>query len=707
MLEPDMAHNILSGSHTSLSNLIDPRLLHEVAQKQETGTRHLLCTRGSNMFDPTAGRLRFFGPTANIHVHAKSSCPLAPQERTDQVRRAEHLITSLRPATHDHLMRCFWDYYNSWQQVVDEAAFEVGRATQDPRFYSLFLHLVILAVGYRFADWERDDVKRMLFGNRESTLHREAKSLMEIELERPGGIPSVQALLMLADLECGVGRDATGWMYAGMANRLAFDIGLHITPDQANFSELEQQTRRQTRRQAITACVMFDRKWALLLGRPTQVKIHDIGADVLPQVPADPLPETIIGTIPSNASINRQIFELLELAGRVADFQNSIFGAAHIFATKAVEDRAYLYFVGLERLFHGWYRRLPENLTWKPANIKTAPLGFFMLHQQFHVCMILLHRPWAKYGPMPGDGTTAARYPSPQSPGQEDGAGGFPSWMSPLSPHDSRTSMSRSMCTQHAIRVARIFWHNRQRFDGRRIGITAIQHAGTAALALLAALAHKSAELDQQSTLRYLQVLSTAIYDMSHLYQPAARMYQLLKAMLVDIRAEMVKSGGLQVSSFGGQYPGSAGPPSRSNSWSPANGVTLANIHPEDDRLAKRRRLSSLSSMDLTSFSPSLFSSSHQTLATPSESPHQDVNADSTPGEANTFNLDFFHATFVDFINQGGDGPGSQNWGAEPDPVMGPRQEVAGEVDTVTTKPPPAPMTPVTLDELVQSVEVV
>lgn len=215
MLEPELAHNILSGSQTSLSTLIDPRLLHEVAQKQETGTRHLLCTRGSSIFDPTAGRLRFFGPTANIHVHAKSSCPLAPQERTDQVRHAEHLIASLRPATHDHLMRCFWDYYNSWQQVVDEAAFEVGRATQDPRFYSLFLHLTILAVGYRFADWERDDVKRMLFGNRESTLHREAKSLMEMELERPGGIPSVQALLMLADLECGVGRDTTGWMYAG------------------------------------------------------------------------------------------------------------------------------------------------------------------------------------------------------------------------------------------------------------------------------------------------------------------------------------------------------------------------------------------------------------------------------------------------------------------------------------------------------------
>ena len=59
----------------------------------------------------------------------------------------------------------------------------------------------------------------------ESTLHREAKYMLDHELERPGGIPSVVALLLLGDLECGVGRDNLGWMYGGMAVRLAFDIG--------------------------------------------------------------------------------------------------------------------------------------------------------------------------------------------------------------------------------------------------------------------------------------------------------------------------------------------------------------------------------------------------------------------------------------------------------------------------------------------------
>ncbi len=216
MGESEQPRSLAANSFTNFTRLIDPLLLQDVEPpKKEAGTRHLLCTRGTYLYDQAAGRPRFFGPTANSHVFAKPIPGLIPQERTEQAQRTEILIGSLRPATYDHLMRCFWDYYNSWQQVVDEAAFEAGRASQDSRFYSVFLHVAMLGVGYRFADWEREDVKRLSLDNRESTLHTEAKAMLQGELERPGGIPSVQALLLLADLECGIGRDTTGWMYSG------------------------------------------------------------------------------------------------------------------------------------------------------------------------------------------------------------------------------------------------------------------------------------------------------------------------------------------------------------------------------------------------------------------------------------------------------------------------------------------------------------
>jgi hypothetical protein len=74
-------------------------------------------------------------------------------------------------------------------------------------------------MGYRFADCSRPDMQRITVAPRESWLHREAKYMLDFELERPGGITSVVALLILGDLECGVGRDNLGWLYAGMAVR--------------------------------------------------------------------------------------------------------------------------------------------------------------------------------------------------------------------------------------------------------------------------------------------------------------------------------------------------------------------------------------------------------------------------------------------------------------------------------------------------------
>lgn len=186
--------------------------------KQEDIVHRLLSTKGNLSFDQLSGRLRFFGPTANSHVYAESSDQFDSREPPEQVRRAERIIRSLSTSTYDYLMGHFWEYYNSVIPVIDRDAFEADRESQNPKYYSSFLHIAILAMGYRGCDTDRDDMKRISLGNRESTLHREAKYMLDIELERPGGIPSVQALLLLGDLECGVGRDNTGWMYSGMSH---------------------------------------------------------------------------------------------------------------------------------------------------------------------------------------------------------------------------------------------------------------------------------------------------------------------------------------------------------------------------------------------------------------------------------------------------------------------------------------------------------
>jgi hypothetical protein len=214
---PDGSTDGDSGYQNDVSNGINET--HPPARiqssKREGLVHMLLSTRGHLSFDQLSGRLRFFGPASNFHIYADNNAAVELRETPEQVRRTERIIRSLSIDTHDYLMNSFWENYNSVLQIVHKGAFEEDMHNSNNKYYSGFLHISILAMGYRFADLEREDMKKITVGNRECTLHREAKYMLDMELERPGGIPSVQAFLLLGDLECGVGRDNTGWMYAG------------------------------------------------------------------------------------------------------------------------------------------------------------------------------------------------------------------------------------------------------------------------------------------------------------------------------------------------------------------------------------------------------------------------------------------------------------------------------------------------------------
>jgi hypothetical protein len=208
---PDSTGSLRTRASTEGSS---PRRIHD--SKNESIVDKFLSTRGHMTFDQLSGCLRFFGPTTNYHIYAAHENAFVDVQSHKQTRRTEKIIQSLTPATHDYLMNLFWDYYNTTLHVVHKEAFNTDRENMGTKYYSGFLHICMLAIGYRFADTTREDMAKITVGQRESFLHREAKYMLDVELERPGGLPSVQAFLLLGDLECGVGRDNTGWMFAGM-----------------------------------------------------------------------------------------------------------------------------------------------------------------------------------------------------------------------------------------------------------------------------------------------------------------------------------------------------------------------------------------------------------------------------------------------------------------------------------------------------------
>jgi hypothetical protein len=199
------------------------------------------------------------------------------------------------------------------------------------------------------------------------------------------------------------------------------------------------------------ACVVYDKYWALFLGRPTSMKSSDLEIYHLAKQ------FERLGTIKpagEQRALQTRIYEalldLMELAGKITENMDS----RSISDSSVIDRDAYLRMASLDREFGSWYARLPEALRWTPENIRTAPLAFFMLHQQYHAALILLHRPFAMY--------------EDPNIGDEDTNNNTDNHFSAL---------SRAVCTKQAIRVAKIFWHHRQRFDPKQIPITGLQHA--------------------------------------------------------------------------------------------------------------------------------------------------------------------------------------------------------------------------------------
>jgi hypothetical protein len=56
------------------------------------------------------------------------------------------------------------------------------------RYYSDFLNICILAIGYRYANRTRRGIQTLVNRNNESILHNEAKKFVEFELQTPSGI---------------------------------------------------------------------------------------------------------------------------------------------------------------------------------------------------------------------------------------------------------------------------------------------------------------------------------------------------------------------------------------------------------------------------------------------------------------------------------------------------------------------------------------
>lgn len=93
--------------------------------------------------------------------------------------------------------------------------------------------------------------------------------------EMESSLQKVQALFMLTLRDVAQGTTSRGWMFSGMATRMAFDLQLH-QPSKVFKSPRVNPILQQEQRRTIWCCYVLDKSMSLFLGRPAMIKFNDI-----------------------------------------------------------------------------------------------------------------------------------------------------------------------------------------------------------------------------------------------------------------------------------------------------------------------------------------------------------------------------------------------------------------------------------------------
>lgn len=92
-------------------------------------------------------------------------------------------------------------------------------------------------------------------------------------------VATVQALVIMSAIEAAYMRDARGWLYSGMALRLAVDLGLQLkSDDYVRSGDLSVQ-EATTRKVAFWGTYFLDLGWSYYVGRLT-MHIDDDGITI-------------------------------------------------------------------------------------------------------------------------------------------------------------------------------------------------------------------------------------------------------------------------------------------------------------------------------------------------------------------------------------------------------------------------------------------
>jgi Fungal specific transcription factor domain len=245
----------------------------------------------------------------------------------------------------------------------------------------------------------------------------EARYGLAIDMLKQSSIPTIQALLQQSAREVVLGNASQAWTFAGVAFRMALDLGIHLPSDklQSFFKSLTPEDI-EIRKRLFWSCYTWDKILSLYLGRMpgfTHPATHDISLTFMDDYSDTDLWVPYYGETPKPDHSNAPSYppcpgyviscfrQLCKLCVILNDLMQSIYSPEAAARREEDEDSAESKaaneepFIRISRGLRDWLLSLPSHLRIRPDQMPqlAPPVHIVSLNLLYHTTVILLHRP--------------------------------------------------------------------------------------------------------------------------------------------------------------------------------------------------------------------------------------------------------------------------------------------------------------------------
>ncbi|KAG0371366.1 Transcriptional activator of fatty acid utilization [Gamsiella multidivaricata] len=245
--------------------------------------------------------------------------------------------------------------------------------------------ILILNAIFCNACWYSDDP---LIKQDSTKYFNRAKIILD-ETYHVSRVSTVQALLLMSHHQYAVGNYSGGWLYTGMATRIAHDIGLHRQDVQINEPE-----EAEIRRRVWWAVYIADRLGGGVLGRPLNLRDKEYNV----QMPSDDWIGELGGDDEVEYPYEPERIKLFMQMGNVLNAMHCI--EAEINGA-FLADISRTQLPQLHNSLTSWFLSLPNELMYTPytmspnSNHPPSPPTALM-HMFYYTTLTMLHRPYLR-----------------------------------------------------------------------------------------------------------------------------------------------------------------------------------------------------------------------------------------------------------------------------------------------------------------------